>query len=37
MHRQRVLAMRDAMQMTQLDAALLERANQSAIESSRLK
>jgi hypothetical protein len=37
MHRQRVLAMRDAMQMTQLDAALLERANQSAIESSGLK
>jgi hypothetical protein len=29
--------MRDAMQMTQLDAALLERANQSAIESSGLK
>ena len=33
MHRQRVLAMKDAMQMTQLDAALRERA----IESSRLK
>lgn len=41
MHRQRVLAMQDAMQMTQLDAALRERANESAdksaIESSRLK
>jgi heme exporter protein C len=33
MHRQRVLAMQDAMEMTQLDAALRERAN----ESSRLK
>ena len=30
MHRQRVLAMQDAMQMTQLDAALRERANESA-------
>ena len=29
MHRQRVLAMQDAMQMTQLDAALRERANES--------
>ena len=28
MHRQRVLAMQDAMQMTQLDAALRERANE---------
>lgn len=41
MHRQRVLAMQDAMQMTQLDAALRERANESddksAIESNRLK
>ena len=41
MHRQRVLAMQDAMQMTQLDAALRERANESAnksaIESSRVK
>lgn len=41
MHRQRVLAMRDAMQMTQLDVALRERvsesADKSAIESSRLK
>ena len=41
MHRQRVLAMQDAMEMTQLDAALRERANESAnknaIESSRLK
>ena len=41
MHRQRVLAMQDAMQMTQLDAALRERAdesaNKSAIESNRLK
>jgi heme exporter protein C len=41
MHRQRVLAMQDAMQMTQLDAALRERANEStnksAIESSGLK
>ena len=41
MHRQRVLAMQDAMQMTQLDAALRERASESAdksaIESSRLK
>jgi hypothetical protein len=30
MHRQRVLAMQDAMQMTQLDEALRERANESA-------
>jgi len=45
MHRQRVLAMQDAMQMTQLDVALRERANESAnesanksaIESNRLK
>ena len=41
MHRQRVLAMQDAMQMTQLDAALRERASESddksAIESNRLK
>jgi heme exporter protein C len=41
LHRQRVLAMRDAMQMTQLDVALRERAIESAdknaIESSRLK
>jgi heme exporter protein C len=41
LHRQRVLAMQDAMQMTQLDAALRERANEStnesANESSRLK
>ena len=45
MHRQRVLAMQDAMQMTQLDEALRERANESAnesanksaIESNRLK
>jgi hypothetical protein len=29
MHRQRVLAMQDAMQMTQLDAALRDRANES--------
>jgi hypothetical protein len=29
MHRQRVLAMQDSMQMTQLDAALRERANES--------
>jgi hypothetical protein len=41
MHRQRVLAMQDAMQMTQLDAALRERASESAdknaIESGRVK
>jgi hypothetical protein len=37
MHRQRVLAMQDAMQMTQLDAALRERASESANESSRAK
>jgi len=37
MHRQRVLAMQDAMQMTQLDAALRERASESATESSRVK
>ena len=30
LHRQRVLAMQDAMQMTQLDAALRERANENA-------
>jgi len=29
--------MQDAMQMTQLDAALRERADESAIESSRSK
>jgi hypothetical protein len=37
MHRQRVLAMQDAMQMTQLDAALLERANESTDSARGLK
>jgi hypothetical protein len=37
MHRQRVLAMQDAMQMTQLDAALRERANESADRIEGLK
>jgi heme exporter protein C len=37
LHRQRVLAMQDAMQMTQLDAALQERANESTDSVKGLK
>jgi hypothetical protein len=37
MHRQRVLAMQDAMELTQLDAALRERANEGTDSVNGLK